>query len=715
MPSSEAASTDRGEWASMLGMAGMFVGTILLGLVIRPFYDANQLQAFGASGSTQVRYVMLELLMIFIFTAAILFLVRMGAQWVIKYGVMGILALALMYTTVPLAHVLLVDDPGVVPFASEDESRPEGHVVGDFGPDHAVFVELENNDGNWTNIITSVQSEDWANGTTSWTATHPHSPSDDTALYGDVVRATHHPVEDGKMTLLNGAYVWSINDDGTQNNGFSCFENTPNGPFEIVGCAAAAMTSEDLYIIDAAEVLWRYVAVEEAGIVAYRQQAAWQLPDEMNLNRGFVHSQLLGPDHWMVVSETYAAVIELEDTSIGYDQQGNPMSIATITMSADRSADDDAAFTAAHVSPSPWFMADVAPDERLLWLGDEAGAVQAWTWNTTWTAADAAPEPEDRLRLNDAGGPVKDIVVSDVDDSGDVELWVLTDEVLSMYIDASLVQLLVIEDVGEATHVAVIGGEDWRVALVEGENISTGVFTGEMFLRGDIAFDGLATMVGLAVGVVMMILLVVHSEWYVVNTVGVLVGAGVITMLGVTFVPPLVIVFMIAAAVYDAWAVYRSRHMLELADTMIGLRLPILLVAPQKRDYSFIEDSEGYGDGQFSEDRPEPAPKAAPSSKGSSTASTGGRDAMFMGLGDVIFPGMLVLSAVQYIGGSEGLLVGLTTLIGGLAGYAFLMRAVSTGRAQAGLPLLNGGSILGYVIGGILFVGSGLFAFGVSL
>ena len=113
MPSPEAASSDRGEWASMLGMAGMFVGTILLGLVIRPFYDANQLQAFGESGSTQVRYVMLELLMIFIFTAAILFLVRMGAQWVIKYGVMGILALALMYTTVPLAHVLLVDDPGV--------------------------------------------------------------------------------------------------------------------------------------------------------------------------------------------------------------------------------------------------------------------------------------------------------------------------------------------------------------------------------------------------------------------------------------------------------------------------------------------------------------------------------------------------------------------------------------------------------------------------
>ena len=722
MPSSEAASTDRGEWASMLSMAGMFVGTILLGLVIRPFYDANQLQAFGESGSTQVRYVMLELLMIFIFTAAILFLVRMGAQWVIKYGVMGILALALMYTTVPLAHVLLVDDPGVLPFASEEQTRPEGHIVGDFGPDHAVFVEAEYNDGNWTNIITSVQSDDWANGTTSWTATHPHSPSDDTALNGDLVRATHHPVEDGEMTLFNGAYVWSINDDGSQNNGFSCFELRPGPeepfdlePFELVGCAAAVMTADDLYIIDAGEVLWRYVAVEEAGVVAYRQQAAWQLPDDLNLNQGFVHSELLGPDHWMVVSETYAAVIELQDTSTGFDDQNNPRSVAELTVSVDRSADDANNFTTAHVSASPWHNIGEAPGERLLWLGDEAGAVQAWTWNTTWTAGDAAPKEEGRLRLDDVGGAVKDIVVSDVDDSGDVELWVLTEETLSMYIDASLIQLLVIEDVAESTHVAVIGGDDWRVALVEEGAIGTGVFTSDMFLRGDIVFDGLATIVGLAVGVVMMVLLIVHSEWYVVNTVGVLVGAGVITMLGVTFVPPLVIVFMIAAAVYDAWAVYRSRHMLELADTMIGLRLPILLVAPQKRDYSFIEDSEGYGEGQFSEERPEPAPKAARPAESSSTASTGGRDAMFMGLGDVIFPGMLVLSAVQYIGGAEGLLVGLTTLIGGLAGYAFLMRAVSTGRAQAGLPLLNGGSILGYVIGGLLFVGSGLFAFGVSL
>jgi len=81
----------------------------------------------------------------------------------------------------------------------------------------------------------------------------------------------------------------------------------------------------------------------------------------------------------------------------------------------------------------------------------------------------------------------------------------------------------------------------------------------------------------------------------------------------------------------------------------------------------------------------------------------------------VIFPGMLVVSAVQYLGGSEGFLIAMCTMIGGLLGYAVLMRAVATGRAQAGLPLLNGGAILGYVFSGLVIAGGAVFNFGISL
>ncbi|MEC7686236.1 MAG: presenilin family intramembrane aspartyl protease PSH [Candidatus Thermoplasmatota archaeon] len=217
----------------------------------------------------------------------------------------------------------------------------------------------------------------------------------------------------------------------------------------------------------------------------------------------------------------------------------------------------------------------------------------------------------------------------------------------------------------------------------------------------------------IAASVALMILLVKFPEWYVVNTVGVLVGAGVITLIGVSFVPVLIIAFMIAAAIYDHWAVNSSKHMLELADTMIKNKLPVLLVAPKERGYSFIEEEESVMRSAPPEDMDweDPVPNVKP--------KKGGRDALFMGLGDVIFPGMLVISAVSFLPetGAEistiwgipmygdQLAVGLGTLFGGLCGYVALMTQVARGQAQAGLPLLNGGSILGYLISGITFLG----------
>ena len=87
-------------------------------------------------------------------------------------------------------------------------------------------------------------------------------------------------------------------------------------------------------------------------------------------------------------------------------------------------------------------------------------------------------------------------------------------------------------------------------------------------------------------------LLHIFPEWYVVNGVGIMVGAGVVTLIGVSFVPVLIIGFMIVAAIYDHWAVNGSKHMLELADTMIGLKLPVLLVAPKSANYSFIDEED---------------------------------------------------------------------------------------------------------------------------
>lgn len=245
---------------------------------------------------------------------------------------------------------------------------------------------------------------------------------------------------------------------------------------------------------------------------------------------------------------------------------------------------------------------------------------------------------------------------------------------------------------------------------------------------------GLATpasvgLSALAISIAAMVALHRYPEWFVVNGVGVMVGAGVIVMIGISFVPVLVIIFMILAAIYDYWAVHKSKHMLELADTMIGLKLPVLLVSPKEKGYSFLDQEgdimsgahagesgvyagdvapppPGY-DGVMEAEMVDEAVRLRPKKKKS-------RDALFMGLGDVIFPGMLVISAVSFLpewgpevasvfGGYylAQLVVGVGTLIGGLLGYVALMYFVAQGNPQPGLPLLNGGAILGYLVSGI--------------
>ena len=226
--------------------------------------------------------------------------------------------------------------------------------------------------------------------------------------------------------------------------------------------------------------------------------------------------------------------------------------------------------------------------------------------------------------------------------------------------------------------------------------------------------------IALLLNLLLMITLWKFPEWYIVNLVGILVGSGVITMIGISFVPTLIIIFMICAAIYDHWAVNGSKHMLELADTMIDLKLPILLVAPKEKGYSFLDEQEGVMEEKIQK----------PSQKDWDNPDVGvvkvektGRDALFMGLGDVIFPGMLVISTITFLpetGAVVGslpltpffgwihldpLTVGLGTLLGGLIGYLGLMTQVAKGKPQAGLPLLNGGAILGYLITGLIVYG----------
>ena len=184
------------------------------------------------------------------------------------------------------------------------------------------------------------------------------------------------------------------------------------------------------------------------------------------------------------------------------------------------------------------------------------------------------------------------------------------------------------------------------------------------------------------------IVLYKFPEWYVIDLVGVIIGSGAASIFGISLAIFPTLLLLVLLAVYDYIAVYRTKHMVALAEGVMDLRLPILLVIPKHWKYSFLTE-------KFDKEE---------------------REAFFMGLGDAVMPTLLVVSAnffvkansydIPLIGAINIPAIG--AIIGTFVGFAVLMALVIKGKPQAGLPFLNGGVILGYVAGSLI-AGSAIF------
>jgi len=182
--------------------------------------------------------------------------------------------------------------------------------------------------------------------------------------------------------------------------------------------------------------------------------------------------------------------------------------------------------------------------------------------------------------------------------------------------------------------------------------------------------------------------LLIEPQWYIVDSVGFVAGAALTALLGISFGILPCFILLSALAVYDAIAVYRTKHMISLADVVTEMKLPILMVMPSDASFDYAS-------------APPLRAQRAPGPDGEPQE----REALYMGLGDVVIPGTLVVSAFVWLpatatalGVGANLLAALGAMAGSLVGYAVLMRLVARGNPQAGLPLLNGGALLGYVL-----------------
>jgi presenilin-like A22 family membrane protease len=224
------------------------------------------------------------------------------------------------------------------------------------------------------------------------------------------------------------------------------------------------------------------------------------------------------------------------------------------------------------------------------------------------------------------------------------------------------------------------GKKEWISAIIGISIFLTFVYIFTALVYVITGNSGFALLIIFTLSVLATVLLYKYPEWYVIDGLGILIAAGVAAIFGSSLEYYLVVLLLILLAVYDAISVYKTKHMITLAEGVIDLKTPILFVIPKRRDYSFIRDGIGKLD------------------------EGGERAAFIIGMGDLIMPSILVVSANVFVLKGWRLfgiinIPALGAMLGSLIGLGILLSFVASGKPQAGLPPLNGGTILGFLLG----------------
>lgn len=203
------------------------------------------------------------------------------------------------------------------------------------------------------------------------------------------------------------------------------------------------------------------------------------------------------------------------------------------------------------------------------------------------------------------------------------------------------------------------------------------IFALSILLSPQISLD-IAVIIAILSSLMLTALMFFYPEWYIIDIVGILIAAGAAALFGVSLAIIPTLILLIILAVYDFISVYKTKHMIRLAEGVMDLKLPILFVLPRKWGYSFAK------------------------SRMKKLGESSEREAYFMGLGDAVMPAILAVSSNAFIKAPAIGFINipaLGVLIGTMISYAALMYFVFKGKPQAGLPFLCTGAILGLIAG----------------
>lgn len=177
------------------------------------------------------------------------------------------------------------------------------------------------------------------------------------------------------------------------------------------------------------------------------------------------------------------------------------------------------------------------------------------------------------------------------------------------------------------------------------------------------------TTLSFVLGYGLVSLMILRSNWPLVNTVALCLAPVFAAILGQQLALAPVLLVMVLLIAYDIVAVYVTGHMVELAEGVLNWRitLPVLVSLP---------------------------------------LAGGTRDRTMLGVGDLVIPGMLVTSAALWspapaiIGPAN--LPALWAVAGIAVGHVGMHAIPDRSKPHAGLPFLNTGAIAGYVAGSLV-------------
>lgn len=195
-----------------------------------------------------------------------------------------------------------------------------------------------------------------------------------------------------------------------------------------------------------------------------------------------------------------------------------------------------------------------------------------------------------------------------------------------------------------------------------------------------IAFAGVQAMlaiwlspfISVLIAVLLLVLFWSLNNVFIQDLMMIMTFAGVGAILGISLAPETVIIVLVILSFYDIVAVYKTKHMVELAEAMVRSRAIFGFVVPS----SF----GGFGERM--------------------TRVSPGEQFMILGSGDVILPLLLSASLVR-VSLSQSVIVALFSALG-----LFLMHLIFTNqkvrRPMAALPPIALTSIIGYLIATLL-------------